>query len=205
MKLRLSPIILSVLILSLALQTVALPVYAQSEPNQSQLEIEVPDNIPESRLVSYPDHRDAQLYLEYLSENMPPELVDLYQRHSESDEHPDAIPPSPEIIAKTQEQVNGFDCVNVNDVPSSECNALLILYQLTNGAGWTNNTNWLQTTTVSTWYGVTIEDDETITLNLTGNQLNGSLPLELGNLSNLANLSFFYNQLTGNIPMELGN
>lgn len=51
MKLRFSPIILSVLILSLALQTIVLPAHAQTEPNLSQLEIEVPDNLAENKLI----------------------------------------------------------------------------------------------------------------------------------------------------------
>ena len=37
------------------------------------------------------------------------------------------------------------------------------------------------------------------------NQVTGSLPAELGNLSNLTNLFLFENQLTGSIPSELGN
>ena len=127
MKLRLSPIILSVLILSLALQTIALPVFAQSEPNLSQLEIEGPVTLAENKLVSYPDKRDAQFYPEDPIENMPPVLAERYQRRSESDERPDAITPSPEIIAKTQEQVNAFNCANVLDVPQIDCEALVAL------------------------------------------------------------------------------
>ncbi|MFC2141186.1 leucine-rich repeat domain-containing protein [Acidobacteriota bacterium] len=42
-------------------------------------------------------------------------------------------------------------------------------------------------------------------LNLYRNQLSGSIPPELGNLSNLIELSFSDNQLTGSIPPELGN
>ena len=85
MKLRSSPIILSVLILSLALQPIALPVYAQSEANLSQVEIESLV-IPKKReQPSYPDKRDAQPYPE-----------DLF----ESGEHPDAIPPSPRLLQK---------------------------------------------------------------------------------------------------------
>ena len=37
-----------------------------------------------------------------------------------------------------------------------------------------------------------------------GNQLTGSIPPELGGLSNLEGLSLEQNQLTGNIPVELG-
>jgi hypothetical protein len=37
------------------------------------------------------------------------------------------------------------------------------------------------------------------------NQLTGSIPAELGNLTNLQDLQLSYNQLTGSIPPELGN
>lgn len=37
------------------------------------------------------------------------------------------------------------------------------------------------------------------------NQLSGNIPVELGNLSNLAELNLSYNQLAGNISAEIGN
>jgi len=40
---------------------------------------------------------------------------------------------------------------------------------------------------------------------MSSNQLSGSIPAELGNLSNLSNLILNFNQLTGSIPPELGN
>ena len=42
-------------------------------------------------------------------------------------------------------------------------------------------------------------------LNLQNNQLNGSIPMELGGLSNLKRLYLHYNRLSGAIPSELGN
>jgi Leucine-rich repeat (LRR) protein len=42
-------------------------------------------------------------------------------------------------------------------------------------------------------------------LELSSNQLTGSIPPELSNLTNLTRLSLGYNQLTGEIPPELDN
>ncbi|KAL5991719.1 hypothetical protein ACLOJK_012630 [Asimina triloba] len=43
------------------------------------------------------------------------------------------------------------------------------------------------------------------TLDMEGNQLEGSLPVEIGNFVNLTHLSVRYNKMTGNIPSTMGN
>jgi len=45
----------------------------------------------------------------------------------------------------------------------------------------------------------------TTELNLYNKNLTGTIPSEIGNLSNLTRLDLTYNQLTGNIPSEIGN
>ena len=82
--------------------------------------------------------------------------------------------------------------------------ALVVLYNATDGPNWANNTNWL-TGPVSMWFGVTVTGDRVTSLDLDGNQLTGSIPVELGDLTNLTFLSLQENQLTGSIPVELGN
>jgi len=82
--------------------------------------------------------------------------------------------------------------------------ALVALYNATDGANWTNNTNWL-TGQVSTWHGVTVTGDRVTSLELNSNQLTGTIPSEIGNLTNLISLQLSINQLTGSIPVEIGN
>ena len=83
---------------------------------------------------------------------------------------------------------------------------LIALYDATNGDNWTNNTNWCTDAPLSEWYGVSVDSEGRVTeLSLPGNNLVGSIPVELGNLSNLTYLNLNKNQLTGNIPVELGN
>ncbi len=100
-------------------------------------------------------------------------------------------------------------------IPQQEYQALRALYQSTNGASWTNNTGWRDwnfnsatppdASIVNGWHGVTVTNNRVTMLNLDSNQLTGSIPTELGNLSNLEFLWLNINQLTGSIPTELGN
>ena len=83
--------------------------------------------------------------------------------------------------------------------------ALVALYNATDGPNWRNNTNWLSTKSLSTWYGVTVSNWEVTGLDLSGNKLSGTLPAELASLSHLTDLWLQNNRLTGPLPPELGN
>jgi Leucine-rich repeat (LRR) protein len=77
--------------------------------------------------------------------------------------------------------------------PVVKCNAqdslaLVAIYNATNGPNWGNKTNWL-TGNVQTWYGVTMNMDGRVTgLNLAANRLNGYVPAEIGNITELKKL-----------------
>ena len=91
-------------------------------------------------------------------------------------------------------------------IPPIERDALIALYNSTDGANWTGNTGWLGAVgTECTWYGVLCSEGRVQYLLLDNNQLNGSIPPELGNLSSMVRLNLFANQLSGGIPLELGN
>ena len=102
--------------------------------------------------------------------------------------------------------VSGDNCV-AEDEDSAEDRAVLVeLYNATDGANWTNNTNWLSDEPMREWHGVVTDDEGRVAvLFLASNQLTGEIPTELGNLSSLTQLSLSINQLTGEIPTELGN
>ena len=91
--------------------------------------------------------------------------------------------------------------------PSPEIrDALVALYNATNGPGWKNQENWLSEAPLDQWYGVlTDSGGSPILLDLSDNQLIGPIPPELGNLSSLIALRLSGNQLTGPIPAELGS
>ena len=100
-----------------------------------------------------------------------------------------------------------YDCNMVTEIPHQECEALLALYQYTHGEDWTDNSDWLQTTTPCSWVGISCS----MTLNkvthiiLSGNNLQGTLPPSLDDFTSLGWLDLSDNALTGTIPPELGN
>lgn len=96
-------------------------------------------------------------------------------------------------------------------VPTAERDALLALYNSTDGANWSNTTGWWDNAWVGavgtecTWFGVTCESGNVTRLTLTSNLLTGNIPAELGNLTSLTRLELSGNSLNGTIPSELGN
>ena len=89
---------------------------------------------------------------------------------------------------------------------STDREALVALYQATDGDSWINNDNWLTDASLGSWYGVTTNDSgRVIELVLSHNGLSGTIPSELGALTNLKELSLAGNELRGAIPLELGN
>lgn len=119
-------------------------------------------------------------------------------------------------------------CADVTEIPQAECQALVDLYNSTNGQGWTNSAGWLQTNTPCSWNRVTCNGPRISQLNLSSynlqgtipasignlnldslylsaNRISGTIPSSTGNMSNLRNLFLNNNQLTGSIPTSLGN
>ena len=90
--------------------------------------------------------------------------------------------------------------------PETDREALVALYNATDGPNWIRNNSWLSDVPTSEWEGVTTDDNGRVTeLDLRRNQLSGEIPPELGNLANLQGLDLYGNQLSGEIPLELGN
>ena len=84
--------------------------------------------------------------------------------------------------------------------------ALVALYNATGGADWTTSTNWLTNEALSEWHGVTTDATGRVaSINLSNNNLRGTIPAELGSLTNLVYLNLRQNMLSGEIPAELGS
>ena len=95
--------------------------------------------------------------------------------------------------------------VNVTD-DDTTLEILRDFYDGTDGANWTDNSNWLSGRPLAEWHGITVNEDGHVTeLVLDGNNLIGDLPPELGKLESLTRLALNRNGLTGAIPQELGS
>ena len=90
--------------------------------------------------------------------------------------------------------------------PAEDRAALEALYDATNGTNWSRNDNWKTDEPLGQWLGVSTASDGRVThLDLSRNQLSGTIPAEIGSLTRLQDLSLQVNQLSGTIPAEIGN
>ena len=89
------------------------------------------------------------------------------------------------------------------EIPLSEEQALIDLYNSTSGDNWINS--WDLNTPVCDWDGVIIENATVVSLNLSGRNLNGVLPESLSQLSSLKSLNLSSNSLQNPIPVSIGN
>ena len=92
------------------------------------------------------------------------------------------------------------------DCPNPALDALVALYNSTDGDNWNNNSGWLDTCDVCQWYGVNCTGTGHVNaVDLRNNNLSGTLPSQLGELAYLSTLRLDNNNLSGEIPSELGN
>lgn len=101
-------------------------------------------------------------------------------------------------------------CDSVTQIARAECDALAALFGSTNGDHWKHQDGWLSSPTPCTWYGLYCGSSPTpgkktiISLQLESNELKGTIPAEIGDLTSLQTLSLHDNQLTGQIPKDVG-
>ena len=117
--------------------------------------------------------------------------------------------PTVQHLAGAALNIPTVTCDQISQIPAGECAALKALYDSTQGANWGNAGNWFMTTTpCDGWFGVACQNqgvsNNIVSLRLGGNQLKGSLPTELGQLTELKILELNGNQLSGALPVSLG-
>ena len=107
-------------------------------------------------------------------------------------------------VMATYDSVTGEATVEVA-LPLTDREILEILYEATGGDDWADNTNWLGDEPLSEWFGVETDQDGRVTrLALDYNELTGSIPAEIGGLSQLDRGYLDFNGIAGHLPAELG-
>ncbi len=117
------------------------------------------------------------------------------------------IPDALQDVADTDFAALGLHfCGATPGASTSERDALVALYNATGGPNWTNRAGWLSDQPLNNWHGVTTNSDEQVVeLRLLDNGLVGTIPPELGSLSELVYLQLSENRLMGPIPDQLEN
>jgi ELWxxDGT repeat protein len=96
------------------------------------------------------------------------------------------------------------DCSSV-DVPQSECEALVSLYNTTDGPSWFNQLGWLTTDRLCSWYGIVCSDGYVETINQFSNNMTGELAVDFSGFPVLWGIELSDNQLSGEFGTILGN
>ena len=97
--------------------------------------------------------------------------------------------------------------LELEEVPDAQRELLMSLYNALDGANWVKakKTNWGSDEDISTWGGVTVANDAITRIDLSGFGLKGSLPEIIGDFSLLTYLNLSSNPtLTGSLPSEIG-
>lgn len=83
--------------------------------------------------------------------------------------------------------------------------ALVSIYHATNGTDWFDNSGWL-TDSLENWRGITLSEDgcQVIAINLADNNLDGDLPVEISQLTQLTHLYLDNNDITS-LPSTISN
>ena len=86
--------------------------------------------------------------------------------------------------------------VVINKILEFDSLALISLYKSTNGDGWSNNDNWLSSSPIDSWHGVTIANNRVVSLELSDNNLTGTIPSSINALSALQFLNVSDNSIS---------
>ena len=90
----------------------------------------------------------------------------------------------------------------IAQVSQKEEQALLDMFIALNGENWVHT--WDIDEPVTSWYGITVKNNQVTKVNLLFNNLEGDLPSSIGDLKNLKKLELSFNKITGSIPPEIG-
>jgi len=88
-------------------------------------------------------------------------------------------------------------------IPNSERNALITIYNATNGENW--NRTWDLDKDPRNWFGISVKNGAVTELNLSGNALKGNFPSNLTSFPKLTKLDLSNNQLSGDMAAGISS
>ena len=98
-----------------------------------------------------------------------------------------------------------IDKKNANSVEGDR-QALMDLYEATGGSGWSNDSGWGSGNPSGNWHGINVNSQgRVIRVDLSDNNLAGSLPESIGNLSKVKYFNVKQNNMSGQIPTSIGH
>lgn len=80
---------------------------------------------------------------------------------------------------------------------------LSVIYKSTNGDNWRNNTNWNSEKPFREWYGLETNGVDVVKIDLSNNNLKGTIPVEISGLTELTSLKLWSNELGGELPSSI--
>ena len=86
-----------------------------------------------------------------------------------------------------------------------ERQALMDLYNATDGDHWVRNDNWGSDKPLNEWYGIVTYRNRVCEIGLFNNGLKGKIPSSIANLNSLCLLYLPQNELTGDLPETIGS
>ena len=98
------------------------------------------------------------------------------------------------------------NATNANCMCSRQADSLVLvkLYNETQGSSWV--VKWNLSMPMTSWFGLTLDNSFCVrNITLINNNLNGPLPAEIGQLSNLKILNLFGNKISSSIPSTIGS
>jgi hypothetical protein len=105
---------------------------------------------------------------------------------------------SPDTATVTiKDDDKSFNCKKTTGISTKDCQALVALYDSTDGENWENNTGWKTTNKPCNWNGVACQKKRVTGLTLWNNNLKGSIPKDFFKLKKLENLALSNNDLNG--------
>jgi Leucine-rich repeat (LRR) protein len=105
--------------------------------------------------------------------------------------------------------INSDVAINVDEEQRVQQRYILcVLHFATNGGFWNKKSNWLNAErSECDWYGITCNNENNIIerVDLSENNVTGTLPNEIASLSNLVALNMSHDNISGNIPEKIFN